>query len=128
LGIKGKIVVIGLLILVSLVILIYFFNFPFTFELGTKPSQEPMFNIQKAISNLNKGRSKYDMYSISEYDWSVWTRQFKAGGGVLIEMDNWEQFKESLRQNRFVYLLMLDQDNKKIWYRTSSTHVVFLNY
>ncbi|MGD8506425.1 MAG: hypothetical protein PVF15_07155 [Candidatus Bathyarchaeota archaeon] len=93
-----------------------------SFELG----QEASLDIREEISKL---RTNYDeLYSTSEYNWKVWSKQFEGAGGILIEMESWDEFKEGLRQNVHVSLLMLDEENNVIWYRPSSTVVVYLNY
>lgn len=86
------------------------------------------FDIHGKIAILNSGRSSWEKYSVKEYDWRVWKKQWEASGGGLVKMDNWDDFKESLNQNPQVWLLMLDEGNKAIWYRPSSAIVVYLHY
>ena len=80
------------------------------------------------IVELQSELSSGGEYSVSEYDWTAWKEQWEASGGTLIKMDNWYEFKESLKQNSFVSSLMLDEEHRVIWYSQSSTAVIYLGY
>jgi len=121
----GKIAkAIGLAIIGGLVISFFIFIAP----LLPLSEEEPTFDIHDEIANLNAERKSWDNYHILEYDWLVWSRQFEATGSVFIEMYSWGEFQESLKQNSFVYVLMLDENHRVIWYRTSFSSGVYYNY
>jgi len=116
-----KITIVGL-ILIGILALSMFTIFILRYQ----PTTEETFDILEEIAKL---RTNYgEKYSVEEYDWKVWSKQFEASGGTLVEMENWDEFKESLRQNLYVDFLMLDEENKVIWYRPASAIVVYLHY
>ena len=118
-----KIAIVGLILIIAVSMLTIF-------VLRYQPSttEETSFDIREEIAKLQSERPSWNQYSILEYDWKVWKKQWEASGGTLIKMDSWDEFKESLRQNSFVDLLMLDEENGVIWYKPTITAVVYLHY
>jgi hypothetical protein len=110
-------VIIGFLIGVILTTLF------FTFGLPIMQNQEPELNLQEEVSKL---RDKYgDPYSVREYDWSVWSQQWRESGGNQIKMKTWSDFTESLKQNPFVTLLMIDTEEEVVWFKSTSSDIVY---
>lgn len=76
------------------------------------------------LEEVSKLRDK-DGYSIREYDWSVWSQQWRESGGNQIKMKTWSEFKESLRQNPAVTLLMIDSEEQVVWFKPTSHNIVY---
>lgn len=110
-------------IIVSVFLVSIFILYPITNQ-----TQEPEFDIHEEIATLNSERKSWMQYTLQEYDWKVWKKQWEASGGTLIRMDSWDDFKESLRQNSFIWLLMLDEENKVIWYKPTLTAAIYYRY
>lgn len=66
--------------------------------------------------------------SILEYDWVVWSKTAKDSGMVFTKMDTWEQFKESYRQSIGSFVIMLDQQNRVVWFKAYINHVIYYEY
>lgn len=79
-------------------------------------AEELEFDIRKEIAILQSNRSDWNKYIISDYDWKVWKKMFEVAGAQFVKMDNWEEFKESLKQNPLQRELMLDEENRVIWH------------
>jgi len=114
--IVGKRFVYGLIAVGVLVVIGYFvyINFP----LSSKPEIDMYQKIREEISNG---------YSVLQYDWMVWSRTFGDSGGILTKMDNWEQFKESYNQS-FGGPIMLDEQNRVVWFKGSAIQAVYYAY
>lgn len=99
------------------------------FILRYQPSTaEETFDIRAEIAKLQSERPSWDQYSILEYDWKVWKRQAEAAGSTFVEMNNWDEFKESLNQNSHVWVLTLDEENRVIWYTPAPGFVIHFHY
>lgn len=109
--------IIGFLVGVILTSLFFIYGFPII------QNNEPDINLQEEISKLRDEHG--DSYSINEYDWSVWSQQWKESGGNEIKMNSWSDFKESLRQNAFVFLLMVDYEEQVVWFKPTSQNIVY---
>jgi len=58
----------------------------------------------------------------------MWSRTFRDSGGILTKMDTWEQFKESYRQSIGGLPIMLDEDNRVVWFKGSLSQAVYYEY
>ena len=77
----------------------------------------PDFDIYEQIERLNSEKDERDKYVIETMDWNVLKKQADAVGIVSIEMDSWDEFKESLRQHEiFVRELSLDDMQGIVWF------------
>lgn len=80
----------------------------------TPRTQEPKIDIYEEISILNEGRESWDKYTLHESDWKVWKNQSEALGFTFVEMNNWDEFKENLKQ--MTRSICIDDENRVIWY------------
>ncbi len=62
-------------------------------------------------------------YSILERDWDEWSSQMQEAGGNFTKVDTWVEFKASL-ENHDITFLMLDEENKVVWYNPPFTNQV----
>ncbi len=80
----------------------------------TPRTQEPKIDIYEEISILNEGRESWNKYTLYEADWKVWKNQSEAIDIACVEMKDWDEFKENLKQSTF--LIGIDEENRVIWY------------
>ena len=82
--------------------------------LNKKP---PDFDIYEQIERINSEKDEDEKYLIETMDWNVLKKQADAVGIVSVEMDSWDEFKESLRQQGiFVRELGLDDQHGVVWF------------
>ena len=102
-------------ILIAVGLFVYF-NYPFF------PSKPEIDMRQKIEEELPNG------YSIYEYDWIVWSKTARDSGLVLTKMDTWEQFEESYKQTPYVFVMMLDEKNRVVWFKPYVNHAIYYEY
>jgi hypothetical protein len=107
------VIVIGLIMVIGLIL---------------SPKDESVFDIRQKIANLNADRQSWDKYYFLLFDWDVWSQQWEASGGTLVRMSNWDDFVESLNQDKLVRTLMLDEVNQVVWYKRNYALAICLNY
>jgi len=91
----------------------------------TPRTQEPKFDIYEEISILNEEFSEsWQKYTLHEADWKVRKNQSEAIGITFVEMSNWDEFKENLKQS--TRLIYTDEENRVIWY--GKYHIIYLYY
>jgi len=78
---------------------------------------------------IGKLRTHYGgNYSIHEDDWVEWSRQMEDADGDFNKMGTWEEFSASL-ESRDIAVLMLDEQNRVVWYNPPLTlNIVYLEY
>ena len=65
--------------------------------------------------------------TVTNADWTVWSKILTDSGGVLTRMNTWEQFKESCRQAIYP-TIQLDETNRVVWFKGSFTQAVYYEY
>jgi hypothetical protein len=88
-----KLTLIIVVILLAIVILYVFL------QLGSSINKKPEFDIYMQIELLNSERDENEKLVVETTEWNVVKNQADAVGIVSIEMDSWNEFKESLRQH-----------------------------
>jgi hypothetical protein len=81
-----------------------------------------------AVDMNQKIQDELSTNSISNTDWTVWSRTFRDSGGILTKMDNWEQFKESYKQSPWVIVIMLDQNARVVWFKGAMNQATYYEY
>ena len=87
-------------------------------------TEEPTFDIDKEISILNEGRPAFAKFSLREADWEVSKKQSEAIGITFVELKDWNEFKENLKQASNI--ICIDEESRVIWY--GMYHVVYIYY
>jgi hypothetical protein len=117
---SGKVV--GALIVVIIVII----------ALWQGPNIMAMFSTGKSSSTVNMSKLLQDempgSYSISNTDWLVWSKTFRDSGGILTKMDTWTQFKEAYRQSIPPIVVMLDEGNHVVWFKSAMNQAIYYQY
>ena len=99
------------------ILLIAVFMVVFLLQPSLLYKNPPDFDIYEQIGLLNSEKDENDKYVIETMDWNVLKKQADAVGIVSIEMDSWNEFKESLRQHSiFVRELGLDDMYGVVWF------------
>ncbi len=87
------------------------------------PSSRPEVNMRQKI----KDELNFEG-SILERDWSVWSEIARDSGMIFTKMDTWEQFMESHRQGIGSIVIMLDEENRVVWYKAYVNHAIYYEY
>ena len=85
---------------------------------------EATFDIDKEISILNEGRQDFAKFSLREADWEVSKKQSEAIEITFVELKDWNEFKENLKQASNI--ICIDEESRVIWY--GMYHVVYIYY
>jgi cell division protein FtsL len=88
-----KLMLIIVVVLLAIVILYMFL------QLGSSMNKKPEFDVYMQIELLNSERDENEKLVVETTDWNIIKSQADAVGIVSIEMDSWNEFKESLRQH-----------------------------
>jgi len=87
------------------------------------PPSRPEVNMREKLNEESPNG-----YSIREQDWLVWSKIARDSGMILTRMDSWEQFKESCRQFPYTLVMMLDQENRVVWFKAYANQAVYYEY
>lgn len=87
-------------------------------------TEEPKFDIDKEISILNEERPAWTKFSLREADWEDSKEQSEAIGITFVELKDWNEFKENLKQS--TNIISIDKESRVIWY--GMYHVVYMYY
>jgi hypothetical protein len=88
-----KLTLIIVIILLVIVILHVFL------QLGSSMNKKPEFDVYMQIELLNSERDENEKFVVETTGWNAIKSQADGLGIVSIEMDSWNEFKESLRQH-----------------------------
>lgn len=119
---KGLIIV-AVVIAVALIGLLAINSGLISIQLNNPLSNKPQVDMRQLLKNEVAGT-----YSISDTDWSVWSKIFKDSGGILTRMDTWEQFKAAYKQSVSRIVIMLDVDDRVVWFKGAMNQAVYYQY
>ena len=114
-------IIAGIIVVIAVGMILFFL----ILSMITPRTQEPKFDIYEEISILNEEFSEsWQKYTLHEADWKVRKNQSEAIGITFVEMNNWDEFKENLKQStRSIYL---DEENRIICY--GKYHIIYVYY
>ena len=76
-------------------------------------TEEATFDIDKEISILNEGRQDFAKFSLREADWEVSKKQSEAIEITFVELKDWNEFKENLKQASNI--ICIDEESRVIY-------------
>ena len=93
--------------------------------------EQPKIDIQKEIEILNNELELgFWNITITQGDWKVFKKQMDAIDATFVRMDTWNDFKESLKQNIWMFgqALMQDESRRVIWFVSLTDLIIYYQY